>query len=83
MLASRLIYGSYPDVLTNQQNAKELLMNLSSSYLYKDILKLENIRKPELLDKLLVALALQVGSEVSYNEVGQTIGTDSKTVEKY
>lgn len=82
-LESRLIYGSYPDVLTNQQNAKELLMNLSSSYLYKDILKLENIRKPELLDKLLVALALQVGSEVSYNEVGQTIGTDSKTVEKY
>ena len=70
-------------MLTNQQNAKELLMNLSSSYLYKDILKIENIRKPELLDKLLVALALQVGSEVSYNEVGQTIGTDSKTVEKY
>lgn len=58
-------------------------MNLANSYLYKDILKKDNIRKPELLEKLLVALALQVGSEVSYNEIAQTIGTDSKTVEKY
>lgn len=82
-LETRLIYGSYPDVITHKDNAKELLMNLANSYLYKDILKKDNIRKPELLEKLLVALALQVGSEVSYNEIAQTIGTDSKTVEKY
>lgn len=82
-LESRLIYGSYPDVVCNAGDAKELLMNLSSSYMYQDLLSLENIRKPVILEKLLVALALQVGGEVSYNELAQTIGTDSKTVEKY
>lgn len=82
-LEARLIYGSYPDILNNSSNAKELLMNISGSYLYKDILTAEGIRKPALLDKLLVALALQIGSEVSYNELAQTIGSDSKTVEKY
>lgn len=79
----RLIYGSYPDVMTHREDAKELLTELVSSYLYKDLLMLDNIRKPVLINKLLVALALQVGSEVSYNEIAQTIGTDSKTVEKY
>lgn len=82
-LESRLIYGSYPDVLNYQAEARETLTNLTSSYLYKDLLGLEGIRKPALLEKLLVALALQMGSEVSYNELAQTIGSDSKTVEKY
>lgn len=80
---SRLIYGSYPDVVCNARDARDLLMNLSGSYMYQDLLSLEGIRKPALLEKFLVALALQVGSEVSYNELAQTIGTDSKTVEKY
>lgn len=80
---SRLIYGSYPDVVCNAGDARDLLMNLSGSYMYQDLLAMEGIRKPALLEKLLVALALQVGSEVSYNELAQTIGTDSKTVEKY
>lgn len=82
-LESRLVFGSYPDVVNHKEDAKEILMNIASSYLYKDILTLDNIRKPAVLDKLLVALALQVGSEVSFNEIAQTIGTDSKTVEKY
>ena len=82
-LESRLIYGSYPDVVCNSGDAKELLMNLSGSYMYQDLLSMEGIRKPVMLEKLLVALALQVGSEVSYNELAQTIGTDSRTVEKY
>lgn len=82
-LQSRLIYGSYPDVLNNAENAKEILLNLSNSYLYRDLLSFEDIRKPALLEKLLVALALQVGSEVSYNELAQTIGSDTRTVEKY
>lgn len=82
-LESRLVFGSYPDVVRNVGNQKELLMNLSGSYLYQDLLSVEGIRKPALLEKLLVALALQVGSEVSYNELAQTIGADSKTVEKY
>lgn len=82
-LEQRLIYGSYPEIVSNPNNAKELLTGIAESYLYKDILAMEGIRKPALLEKLLVALALQVGSEVSYNEIGQTIGSDSKTVEKY
>jgi uncharacterized protein len=82
-LESRLIYGSYPDIVTNAADAKELLLNLANSYLYKDLLELEGIRRPMLLSKLLTALALQVTSEVSYNELAQAIGTDNKTVEKY
>ncbi len=82
-LEQRLIYGSYPDVINHYSDAKELLMNITGSYLYKDILALDNIRKPQLLDKLLVALSLQIGSEVSYNELAQTVGTDNKTIEKY
>ena len=82
-LESRLVYGSYPDIVNHADEAKELLMNIAGSYLYKDILALEDVRRPALLEKLLVALALQVGSEVSYNEIAQTVGSDSKTVEKY
>ena len=82
-LEGRLIYGSYPDVLNYQSEARETLTNLTGSYLYKDLLEMDGIRRPALLEKLLVALALQIGSEVSYNELAQTIGSDSKTVEKY
>lgn len=84
-LESRLIYGSYPDIL-NQQNedlARELIMTIANSYLFKDLLSLETIRRPVLLEKILTALALQVGSEVKYNEIAQLVGTDNKTVEKY
>ncbi len=82
-LENRLVFGSYPDIINHNEDAKEILTNLSSSYLYKDLLTLDNIRRPVLLNKLLTALALQVTSEVSYNELAQTIGSDSKTVEKY
>ena len=83
LLETRLIYGSYPDILNHANDARELLRMLTDSYLYKDILATDNLRKPDVLDKLLHALAFQVGSEVSYNELAQTVGTDSKTVERY
>lgn len=82
-LETRLIYGSYPDILNHANDARELLRMLTDSYLYKDILATDNLRKPDVLDKLLRALAFQVGCEVSYNELAQTVGTDSKTVERY
>lgn len=82
-LEQRLVYGSYPDILNHADDAKELLMNLAGSYLYKDLLTLESVRRPVLLGKLLTALALQVCSEVSYNELAQTVGSDNKTIEKY
>ena len=79
----RLIYGSYPDVLFGNLSPEKVLMELTESYLYKDILEMEGIRKSSVLQKLLVALALQIGSEVSYNELSKIVGVDSKTVEKY
>lgn len=82
-LQQRLIYGSYPDVLFGQLSPQRTLQELSDSYLYKDILEMEGVRKSQILHKLLIALALQIGSEVSYNELSKTVGIDSKTVEKY
>lgn len=83
MLDSRLLYGSYPDILTHTDEAKELLRTLADSYLYKDILEHDEVRKPVVLQKILVALALQLGSEISFNEVARTVGSDPKTVERY
>lgn len=82
-LENRLLYGFYPEVLNNQGNEKEVLKNLVNSYLYRDILSFSEIRHPEVLEKLLQALALQVGSEVSYNELAQTIGVNKITVQNY
>lgn len=82
-LENRLIYGCYPEVVNNPGQEKELLSLLSESYLYKDLLTFEKIKKPSLLVTLLKALALQMGSEVSYNEIGQLIGADKETVERY
>lgn len=79
----RMIYGSYPDVLLGALPPEKMLTELTESYLYKDVLEMEGIRKSSVLQKLLVALALQVGSEVSYNELSKTVGVDNKTVEKY
>lgn len=83
LLPHQLIYGSYPDVLFSSLPPEKTLQELTDSYLYKDILEIEGIRKSAVLSKLLVALAMQIGSEVSYNELAKTVGIDSKTVEKY
>lgn len=78
-----LVTGMYPEVITNPANAREILSNLAGSYLYKDILELAGIRKPEILLKLLQALAWQVGNEVSYNELAQVVGADKATISEY
>ena len=83
LLEQRLIYGFYPEIVLNSADAARRLAELADSYLYKDILSLQDIRKPTLLQKLLIALALQVGSEVSFYELSQTTGTDPATVERY
>lgn len=82
-LENRLLYGFYPEVINNQGNEKETLKNLVNSYLYRDILAFSDIRKPEVLEKLLQALALQMGSEVNYNELSQTVGINKTTVQNY
>jgi predicted AAA+ superfamily ATPase len=84
LLEKRLIYGSYPEVINQPGNEREVLHEIVTSYLYKDLLKVEGIHKSSMLDKLLLALALQTGSEVSYNELANSIGNiNSATVEKY
>ena len=83
LLEHRLIYGYYPEIVTKPGEEKELLKLLANSYLYRDLLTLEQIKKPVLLEKILRALALQLGSEVSYNEVAQLVNADQETVEKY
>ncbi|QPH39074.1 ATP-binding protein [Pedobacter endophyticus] len=82
-LEKRLIYGAYPDAINYPGEERELLSNLTNSYLFKDILSLADIRKPLQLEKLVQALALQIGSEVSYTELGQMIEADKLTVERY
>lgn len=82
-LSTRLVFGSYPEIINKQGEEIEVLKLLSDSYLYRDLLMLENIKKPEKLIKLLQALAYQIGNEVSYNEIGTLIGLDNKTVESY
>ena len=83
MLENRLIYGYYPEVVNNMNHATELLKQLTNSYLYKDILTWERIQKPDKMERLLQALAFQVGNQVSYNELGVTCGLNSETVEHY
>ena len=83
MLNQRLIYGLYPEVVMYPEDARRTLMTISNSYLYKDLLSYDGVRKPALLQNIVRALALQVGSEVSYNELAQLVGADKTTVEKY
>jgi len=79
----RLIYGYYPDIVNSPGEERHLLQELTDSYLYKDILALDKIKKSEQLTRLLRALAFQIGSQVSYTELGQLCGLDNKTVDKY
>lgn len=83
LLPHRMVYGYYPEVVSSPGQERIVLKELADSYLYRDILSLEGINKPGKLVKLLQALAFQIGSQVSYNEVGQLVGLDSKTVERY
>jgi predicted AAA+ superfamily ATPase len=83
LLEHRLVFGSYPDVVNHPSEEITLLNELSQSYLYKDLFSYQEIRKPDLLPRLLEALALQVGSEVVVFELAQTLGVDSETIRRY
>ncbi len=80
-----LVYGSYPAVITAETVAekKNILEELTGSYLFKDILEFERIKSPQILIDLLRLLAFQVGSEVSINELSQNLRIDNKTVKRY
>lgn len=83
LLNHRLVYGYYPEIVNNPGGEEIRLKQLSDSYLYKDILTWEKIQKPDKMERLIQALAFQVGNEVSYNELGQLSGLDNQTTEKY
>ncbi len=83
LLNQRLVYGYYPEIVNNPGEEEIRLKQLSDSYLYKDLLTWEKIQKPDKMEKLVQALAFQVGNEVSYNELGQLTGLDNQTTEKY
>jgi predicted AAA+ superfamily ATPase len=83
LLEHRMIYGSYPGIIVAKGDEKFLLSMLAESYLFKDILALGLVKKPLLLEKLVQALALQLGNEISYHELGQLVGADNETVERY
>ena len=83
LIAHRMIYGYYPEVVSSPGNEKEILKELIDSYLYKDVLEENSIGRPDRLVKLLQALAFQIGSTVSSNELAGRVGIDAKTVDRY
>ena len=83
LLTHRLVFGYYPDVVTNPGDEREVLTTLATSYLYKDVLAVDRVKKSDAMSRLVQAIAYQVGSEVSMNELGQICGLDPKTVERY
>lgn len=82
-LHTRLIFGMYPDVVNNPGDETNVLNELAVSYLYKDIFTFQDVRKPDLLPKLLKALATTIGSEVTYHYLAKLIETDHATVQRY
>ena len=83
LLPHRMVYGYYPEVVSTPGGETAVLKELTNSYLYRDILSFDGIGKPDKVMRLVQALAYQIGSQVSYNEVGQLVGIDPKTVERY
>ena len=84
-LEDLLIFGMYPEIRTaSSGKQKQFILNeLVDAYMLKDILELERLKKPQLLTNLLSLIALQVGSEVSLNELSRSLKVDIKTVERY
>lgn len=79
----RLLFGSYPDVVAHPGEEPYLLSEIAGSYLFKDIYALDGLKKTSALDRLVRALAFQIGSEVSLSELAGLVGMDVKTVDRY
>lgn len=82
-LEHRMIFGSYPEVVTKKEEAKEIIKLIAGSYLFKDIFSFDGVRNHSSIEKLIKSIALQIGNEVSINELSRHIGVNHKTVEKY
>jgi len=83
-IQKHLIFGSYPQVsLATENECVDILKEITNSYLFKDIFTFQQLRKPELLIKLLRLLAFQIGSQVSYSELAKTVQVDQTVVQRY
>jgi len=83
LLEKRMLFGMYPEIVEKADEAETLIKSLANSYLYKDVLQYQSLKRPELLEKLLTALALQVGSEVSYTELANLLDVNKDTIANY
>lgn len=84
-LEERMIYGSYPEIFkyTNRQDKRKYLLELSTAYLYKDVLELGTVKHSKKIHDLLKLLSFQIGSEVSLSELGQKLEMATETVDRY
>ena len=82
-LNDRIIHGLYPEIVLGKENREKILFSIANNYLYKDILTYEGIRKPDILEKILSILAISVGSEISFNEISNTLDIAKQTVNSY
>lgn len=82
LLMQTIVFGSYPEVVLSG-NSEDLLLNLTSDYLLKDVLQIGLIKNSDLIKKLLMLLAFQVGAEVSINELARSLGASRATIENY
>lgn len=83
LLPLRIVYGMYPEVALGEDRAETQLKEIAQSYVYKDILRFDALRNADAIDTLLKALALQIGNEVSYNELSSLVGINKNTVQRY
>ena len=84
MLEKMMRYGLYPEVfLKSGSEQQEEIINIASSYLYKDILTYGQLKRPEILNEILKLLAFQIGSEISLNEISNKTNTNVHTVKRY
>ena len=83
VLENRLVFGNYPDIINFPEDAERRLRVISNNYLYKDLLQFQEIRNSDLLEKLIKSLALQIGNEVSFSELGNKLGASKQTIERY
>lgn len=83
LVPHRLVYGYYPEVVNNLGKEEKILNDLVDGFLYKDILNLEGIKKSSTLQRLVQLLAFRIGSEINYSSLGNDLGINRLTVEKY
>jgi len=83
LIEHRLVFGFYPDIVASAENLENKLRQLAEDYLFKDVLRVDSVRKPIVIEKLARLLALQTGSEVSYNEIAQKLEISRQTVLSY